>query len=83
MRSVGGPRSYDSGVRMILRLPAAGLTFFFSAWIVMLFAGITWRDVGIHPFGYLTSMVVTIGLWIAVAPAIGAVAGKRKDRKRA
>lgn len=68
-------------MRTILRLPAAGLSFFFSAWVLMLFAGATWRDVGIHPFGYLTSMVVTIALWIAVAPAIGAVAGRRKDRK--
>ena len=31
-------------------------------------------DVGVRPFGYLTSMVVTIALWLAIAPAIGAVA---------
>jgi hypothetical protein len=45
----------------------------------MLFAGIVATDVGIRPFGYLTSMVVTIGLWLAMAPAIGAVA--RATRK--
>jgi hypothetical protein len=28
----------------------------------MIFAGIVGGDVGIAPFGYLTSMVVTIGL---------------------
>jgi hypothetical protein len=39
----------------------------------MIFAGIVGSDVGIQPFGYLTAMVVTIGLWLVLAPAIGAV----------
>jgi hypothetical protein len=56
------------------RLVAAGPAFFVSAWLLMLFAGIVATDVGIHPFGYVTSMVVTIGLWLTLAPAIGAVA---------
>ena len=43
--------------------------------LLMIFAGIVHSDVGIHPFGYITSMVVTIGLWLVLAPAIGAVAG--------
>src|SRR5947207_6517293 len=36
------------------------------------------RDVGIRPSGYLTAVVVTIGLWMVLAPAIGATdrAGK-------
>ena len=55
------------------RLVAAGPLFFISAWLLMIFAGIVAADTGIYPFGYLTSMVVTIGLWLAVAPAIGAV----------
>jgi hypothetical protein len=49
----------------------------------MVFVGIVAADVGLHPFGYVTSMVVTIGLWLTVAPAIGAVArgpGKNKDK---
>ena len=54
------------------RLFAAGPLFFVSAWLLMLFAGIVSTDVGIHPFGYLTSMVVTIGLWLTLAPAISA-----------
>ena len=53
---------------------AAGPAFFLSAWLLMIFAGITATDVGIHPFGYLTSMVVTIGLWLVIAPAAGAIA---------
>ncbi len=56
------------------RLVAAGPAFFVSAWLLMLFAGIVDTDVGIHPFGYVTSMVVTIVLWLTLAPAIGAVA---------
>ena len=55
------------------RLLAAGPMFFVSAWLLMLFAGIVSTDVGIRPFGYVTSMVVTIGLWLTLAPAIGAV----------
>lgn len=64
------------------QLVAAGPAFFLSSWILMLFAGITGPDVGIRPFGYLTSMVVTIGLWLTLAPAIGAIARmRRKDKK--
>lgn len=59
---------------------AAGPAFFVSSWILMLFAGITGPDVGIRPFGYLTSMVVTIGLWLTLAPAAGAIA--RVTRKK-
>jgi hypothetical protein len=55
------------------RLIAAGPVFFVSAWLLVIFAGIVSADAGICPFGYMTSMVVTIGLWLAVAPAIGAV----------
>lgn len=55
-----------------VKLVAAGPMFFVSAWLLMIFAGITHRDIGIAPFGYLTSMVVTIGLWLTLAPAIGA-----------
>ena len=55
------------------RLITAGPMFFVSAWLLMIFAGIASADTGIRPFGYLTSMVVTIGLWLTLAPAIGAV----------
>lgn len=59
---------------------AAGPAFFVSAWVLMIFAGITGSEVGIRPFGYLTAMVVTIGLWLVVAPAAGAIA--RATRKK-
>ena len=62
------------------KLIAAGPLFFVSAWLLMLFAGIVAIDVGIRPFGYLTAMVVTIALWLTVAPAIGAV-GRAPGKK--
>jgi hypothetical protein len=65
------------------KLIAAGPAFFVSAWLLMVFAGIVGTDVGVRPFGYVTSMVVTIALWLTVAPAIGAVArgpGKNKGK---
>jgi hypothetical protein len=50
-----------------------------SAWLLMIFAGIISRNAGIKPFGYVTAMVATIGLWLVVAPAIGAAASKHKS----
>jgi hypothetical protein len=66
------------------KLFAAGPLFFVSAWILMIFAGIVATDVGIRPFGYVTSMVVTIALWLTSAPAIGAVGrgSATKNRQR-
>jgi len=57
---------------------AAGPTFFLSSWVLMLFAGGVAGDVGIRPFGYITSMIVTIALWLTLAPAIGAIARTRR-----
>jgi hypothetical protein len=62
------------------RLLAAGPMFFVSAWLLMIFAGVVGGDVGVAPFGYVTSMVVTIGLWLVLAPAIGAVAQVRPGK---
>ena len=42
---------------------------------------ITGTDIGVRPFGYITSMVVTIGLWLTLAPAIGAIARTGKSKK--
>ncbi len=59
-----------------VKLMSAGPLFFVSSWVLMLFAHVVAHNVGIHPFGYITSMVVTIGLWLTLAPAIAAVAGR-------
>ena len=64
------------------KLLAAGPMFFVSAWLLMIFAGITASDVGIRPFGYVTSMLVTIGLWLTLAPAIGAIGRVRAGKDK-
>lgn len=64
-------------MRKFFRLSSAGPFFFVSAWLLMLFAGIVSRNVGVRPFGYLTAMVVTIGSWLVLTPAINAVAPRR------
>jgi hypothetical protein len=37
--------------------------------------------IGVRPFGYVTSMVVTIGLWLVLAPAIGAASRSQGKSK--
>ncbi|MDA8300846.1 MAG: hypothetical protein M0005_04715 [Actinomycetota bacterium] len=64
-------------MRNYTSLAAAGPPFFLSAWLLMVFAGATSHDTGVKPFGYMSSMVVTIGIWLVVAPAIGAATRKR------
>jgi hypothetical protein len=68
-------------VDAFFKLITAGPLFFVSAWLLMVFAGIVSSDVGIRPFGYITAMVVTIGLWLTLAPAIGAV-GRAQGKRR-
>jgi hypothetical protein len=67
-------------VRPFFALTGAGGMFFFSAWLLMIFAGILHEEVGINPFGYGTSLVATIGLWLVVAPAAGAIASSIRRR---
>jgi hypothetical protein len=64
------------------KIVSAGPLFFVSAWLAMLFAGIVHTDVGIRPFGYGTAMVVTIGVWLTVAPAAAAIAGASRGPRR-
>jgi len=64
------------------KIVAAGPAFFVSAWLLMIFAGITGADVGVRPLGYVTSMIVTIGLWLTLAPAIGAIARSSKSKSK-
>jgi len=68
-------------MRDFFKIMFAGPAFFVSAWVLMLVAGVEARNVGVHPFGYITSMVVTIGLWLSVAPAMGAVARATRRRR--
>jgi hypothetical protein len=68
-------------MRDFFKIMSAGPAFFVSAWVLMLFAGTVAHNVGIHPFGYITAMVVTIGLWLSVAPAMGAIARATRSRR--
>ena len=40
----------------------------------MIFGGILADDLGFEPFGYVTSMIATIALWIVIAPLAGTIA---------
>jgi hypothetical protein len=64
-------------MKAFFSIPAAGGGFFFSAWLAMIFWGIIAPDFGIATIGYVQAMLVTIALWLVVAPLVGAVAGKK------
>ncbi len=55
-------------------IPGAGGFFFFSSWLTMIFWGIIAPDIGLRTISYITSMLVTIALWLVVAPLVGAIA---------
>jgi hypothetical protein len=58
-------------------IPAATGGFFFSAFLLMIFWGIIAPDFGIDTIGYKIAMLMTIALWLVVAPLAAAVARKR------
>jgi hypothetical protein len=60
-------------------IPAAGLGFFFSAWLTMIFWGTVAPDFDIRTISYPTAMLMTIGLWLIVAP-LAAAAGKKAKK---
>jgi len=60
-------------------IPAAGVAFFFCAWLTMIFWGIIAPNFDIATIGYPKAMLITIAIWLAVAPLTAAAArGKRK-----
>jgi hypothetical protein len=67
--------------RSYFAIPAAGAFYFLSAWILMMFADMVHEDVGIKPFGYTTSLIVTIGLWLVMAPVIATIAHSVETKK--
>ena len=52
--------------------------FFFCAWLTMIFWGIIAPDIGVKTVSYSMAMLITIGLWLVVAPLARAAGGKRK-----
>ena len=53
-------------------IPSAGVGFFLASWITVIFWGITAPALGVPTISYAKAMVVTIGLWLAIAPLLGA-----------
>ena len=51
--------------------------FFLSSLILMALWGVIAPDFGIEKIGYTTAMLITITLWLTVAP-LAAAAGRRK-----
>ncbi len=60
------------------RIFAAIPGFFLSSFFVMLLWGVIAPKVGVDTISYTWAMLVTLTLWLAVAP-LAAVAGKRHD----
>ncbi len=62
-------------------IPAAGLGFFFSAFLTMIFWGIiSEKFPAIDTISYPTAMLITIALWLVIAPLIAASVRKTKGR---
>jgi len=60
------------------RVFAAIPGFFLSSFILMLLWGVIAPKIGLVTINYPMSMLVTITLWLAVAP-LAAAAGKRRE----
>jgi hypothetical protein len=59
------------------RILAAIPGFFLSSFIFMLLWGVIAPDLGLDTINYPMAMLITITLWLAVAP-LAAAAGRRK-----
>lgn len=62
-------------------IPAAAAGFFLSSLFTMLFWGVIAPDLGAEKIDYPMAMLVTIALWIAVAPLAAVIARKAKKDK--
>lgn len=58
------------------RILAAIPGFFLSSYFLMLLWGVIAPDLGIPTISYVSSMLVTITLWLAVAPLAAGGRGK-------
>ena len=59
-------------------IPAAGGGFFLSSFFTMIFWGIVAPWVGVDTISYSEAMVVTIALWLVMAPVVAAISKRRK-----
>jgi len=51
--------------------------FFLSSWLLMLLWGVIAPKIGVADINYPTAMLITITLWLAIAPLAAAAARKR------
>ena len=58
-------------------IPAATGGFFFSSFLTMIFWGIIAPHFGIETIGYTMAMLITIAIWLVVAPLMATIARKR------
>jgi hypothetical protein len=61
----------------IFVIPATGLSFFVSSWLMMIFWGILAPDLGVKTISYPRAVVTTLALWMVVAPLMGAIVRTR------
>ena len=54
-------------------IPAAAGGFFFSSWLLMIFWGIIAPDFNVETIGYKMAMLITIAIWLVVAPLAAAI----------
>jgi len=62
------------GCSSYFAIPGAGAGFFFSSFLLMIFWGIVAPWFGIHTISYVNSMLVTLAIWLVVAPLAAASA---------
>jgi formate hydrogenlyase subunit 4 len=60
-------------------IPTAVGGFFFSSFLTMLFCGIVAPWFGIETISYLNAMVVTIALWLVIAPVAAAISRRTRE----
>ena len=53
--------------------------FFLSSFIMMLLWGVIAPEVGVEKVSYVMAMLVTITLWLAVAPLVAASGRRARD----
>lgn len=57
-------------------IPAACAGFFLSSWILMMFWGIIAPDFGVKNIDYPMAMLITIAIWLVIAPLAAAISKK-------
>jgi cytochrome c oxidase assembly factor CtaG len=59
-------------------IPAAAGGFFVSSWLLMIFWGIIAPDFGVKTIGYTMAMLITIAIWLVIAPLAATIARRGK-----